>query len=100
LKFGKFSKQEDDIAYWEEWFSIFESIERPTTFEEAEALLVLFYDFEDEDANGGAETVITVIESCPDFYFKKHPDFNNAWHQRMWEPQLRSFPRETSKFLN
>jgi len=100
LEFGKLPKQEDDIAYWEARFSIFESIEGLTTLDEAEALLGLFHDSENEDANGGTQTLIHVIESCSNFYLKKQPDFKNEWHKRMWERQLRTSPREPSQFLN
>jgi hypothetical protein len=89
LKLGKLPTEADGGEYWDKYFAALLSIERPVSSDEADALLLCFNDSENEDANGGAERLITLIESCPDFVFKRPPDFKNAWHKRMWDRQNR-----------
>ncbi|MDD7973952.1 hypothetical protein [Roseinatronobacter alkalisoli] len=88
LKLGKLPTDKDGDTYWDEYFLILDSIEEPTTIEEAEALLQCFHDSEEEGAHGGAQTLMHIIESSG-FRFKTRPDFRNAWHRYMWERQNR-----------
>ena len=89
LRLGKLPTESDSDVYWNDFFEAMKAIKKPTTVEEAEALLSCFHDNEDEDAHGGAQTLMHIIESSG-FRFKSQPDFKNEWHKWMWERQNRS----------
>lgn len=88
INLGKLPTNNDELAYWEEFFAVLESIEEPTTLNEAIALLGCFHESEEEGANGGAQTLMHIIESSG-FRFIEKPDFKNEWHKYMWERQNR-----------
>jgi len=89
LRLGKLPTESDSDSYWTAFFDALKAIRKPTTVEEAEALLSCFHDSENEDAHGGAQMLMTKIESSG-FRFKSQPDFKNEWHKWMWERQNRS----------
>lgn len=88
LKMGKIPTYKDPEEYWNEYERIYNTIEEPVTIEEAKALLTCYHDAMEDDWEGGAQTLMHLIEGSG-FRFIEKPDFRNEWHKYMWERQNR-----------